>query len=25
MSKSYICGNYKLQLWSCKIVNSIAT
>jgi hypothetical protein len=25
MSKSYICGNYKLQLWSCKTVNSIAT
>jgi hypothetical protein len=25
MSKSYICGNYKLQLWSCKTINSIAT
>ncbi len=25
MSKSYICGLYKPQLWSCKIVNSIAT
>ncbi len=25
ISKSYICGHCELQLWLCKIVNSIAT